>query len=498
MKSNIIKVIAGVVDTQQLTLYKDDGSTVAIPQGDPRLARIISEITPVLAQGPGSVAEVDLQDGEDASNPYKEIEDMIGVKFFRVLKSLAVKLLQDATKEVMEPVAPITPQIIGKPQIIGDLNLAATLEHPTPKVEKLINAASEIIAHAKPSNHPEFHDRDLDASGDTIVAVVGDQVMTDMENLKPQFSRAVAGNSPIGMQNFMTRIAAVAKDRNHSVEDLLKFMKRGDLPVADDGSIVIYKVLQSKGDKFVDCYTKRVTQQVGSYVCMDPKLVDHDRRNECSNGLNVARRAFIHGFSGDVCVLAKVNPEDVIAVPDYDANKMRVCGYHILFQLSSEDHAKLRRNEPFTDNAEAQLLLGRALAGDHPPAKEIVRITHHMGGGVVITPVIEGRKVEFIDAPKVEVKPAEALADPEAPTKLNAPAVSPKAVQKEVTKAKVEAESRVAKAIRLYVAFKEAKSKQDKKTTAETLMEHKKSTKLGWAALGLDPTVADQLLKVLT
>jgi hypothetical protein len=39
-------------------------------------------------------------------------------------------------------------------------------------------------------------------------------------------------------------------------------------------------------------------------------------------------------------------PEDVVAVPQYDSNKMRVCGHHILYELNDEDFQALRSNQP--------------------------------------------------------------------------------------------------------------------------------------------------------
>ena len=43
-----IRIMAAVVDTKRLTLYKEDGDTVLIPQGDPRLARIVEETKDIL------------------------------------------------------------------------------------------------------------------------------------------------------------------------------------------------------------------------------------------------------------------------------------------------------------------------------------------------------------------------------------------------------------------------------------------------------------------
>jgi len=447
---HIVRVIAAIVDDRQLTLYKEDGSTISILQGDDRLAEIIQIITPILAEGPGSVAEITLGEDDEAelpqTNPYKEFEQQTKgkVSFFKVAKSRLAGWLTKAAvalvaEEEIAP-APFVPvQTLGylpapKKPVTDVVNhkiieLVVQAAAPVPplvldpghvmptKAAVLLSAAAEIIKHAQPVTHADFHDKDIGAtdSENTIVAVVGNKVIGGVEKLKPQFTRAVKASDSKGMTAFMHRVTNVADRRRHSADDLLKFLERGDLPIADDGSIVIYKVLRRKdGEKgiYVDCHTCKVTQRVGSYVCMDEKLVDPSRHNECSNGLHVARRAYVGGFSGDVCVLAKVRPEDVIAVPNHDANKMRVCGYHILFELTDDAFRKLKSNQAFTDTEEAQLLLGRVLVGDHDDPIEEVRITKGNGNGIIITPWIK------LKAPATEIEasvPLELPAAEEAP-----------------------------------------------------------------------------------
>lgn len=492
-------MIAAVVDTQKLTLYTEDGETVVIPQGDPRLATIMGIVVPILGTGHGAVAEVDISDGMIA-NPYSEFETLFGkaIQFFKVDKTKladwlnkAANLVTEVVAEVVKAEAPAT--VI--PMTLGKLPAVSVETDNVSKVQKLLNVTEEIIAHAQPVSHPQFHDENTGTNGkDTIVAVVGNNVVADIEKLKPQITRAVQTNSPKGVQAFMARVATVADKRRHSVEDLLKFLEKGDLPIADDGTIVIYKVLRLKTNDiikrertYVDCHTRKVTQRVGSYVCMDEKLVDPSRSNECSNGLHVARRAYLDGFSGDVCVLAKVKPEDVIAVPDHDANKMRVCGYHILFELSEEAFQLLKKDRSFTDNDTAQLLLGRALAGDHIWPIEEVRITEHMGEGVKITPLT--KKVEI---PKAEVKLAEALTS-SVPELLDAAPVDPKSVVKQVAQVKAEAETRATKAKRLYADFKHTKDKTQKGIAAAALYTFKRSSKLSWTALGLSESTGEAL-----
>ena len=492
---HMIKVIAAIVDEKQLTLYQQDGSTLSILQGDPRLAVIVRQITPILASHSGAVAEVDINLGE-SHNAYKAYEEEfgLGIRFFKVAK----KSLADFFG-LSDSVSTVTPQLIGKiPEPVTSVKSFT--------YEKIAKATEEIIKNAKPANHPEFHDRDTGKDGDsTIVAMVANTIITDMEKLKPQITHAIATKSAKGFNAFMTRVSACADKRRHSVEDLIKFLERGDLPIADDGSIIIYKALnrtnaglyQGGTPVYVDIHSGKITQKVGSYVCMDPAMVDPNRSQDCSNGLHVARRGYLESFKGDVVVLAKVRPEDVIAVPLNNANKMRVCGYHILFELSDTAYSLLKANKPFTDNKEAQLLLGRALSGDHESPIEEVRITEGNGGGLKITPILEGKLVKAA-LPKVEPRAVEALVDPKDPDKLDAPKVNPLTVAKEVAKGKALAESRREKALRLHGEFKQAKTQAAKKLAAQSLLDHKKSVKLGWLVLGLDEETGKLLQDTLS
>lgn len=477
MQTNTIRVLAAVVDTSNLTLYRESGESVVIPQGDPRIRPILDVAVPqIVKQG---YADVDLSTLQPPSD-YAQFEEASNgaIKLFRIAKN---KLKGLFGKKDPEPVMPVEPMSAG---IV-----------PCPSMLLATQAVEEILQHAIPVASPEFHEVGIpqqgnvvEASGttvkehgeddapDTIIAVVEGKVIPGMEKIKTQFGRAAALGSTQGMENFLRRLGAVINERKHSVEDLLKFMERGDLPVADDGCILIYKVLNRLGKNYVDCHSKRVEQWVGAYVCMDPSLVDHNRNNECSNGLHVARRGYVREFRGDVCVLAKVAPEDVIAVPTYDANKMRVCGYHIIAELTPGQYQLVKQNKAISVDPEGQILLGKAMAGQHIGKTHEVRITGHMGQGV---------KVTALDAPKRakagDVAPVEALANPAEETK-EAP-LDPKLVVKQVEE--VKQLTRKEQAAKLYADY------QAKKDGAlEALMAYKKASKVSWEKLGL-PDLAE-------
>lgn len=451
MNPNQIRIVAAVIDTQELKLYKTDGTTVTIPQGDPRLRLIFEEAAPQLEATGEAIVTLDHPSAE--ANPWSSFEQQQEakkteakglVKFFRIAKEKLTKLFSSTdpvppttlgTVPVqtppMPPVQPpaLEPQEKLANEFMNDFipapeDVPAPVPTPSPEVVKTMTAFEEIMQHAVPASSEDFHERDLakqgkireqdgttsdqknevDTSTDTIIAVVDNQIIPGMEKIKSQIARANTVNSVIGVQNFLKRLASVINDRSHSVEDLLKFLERADLPIADDGSILIYKIL-NKNNKgtYTDCHTGKVEQWVGAHVCMDISLVDRNRNNECSNGLHVARRGYLGGFSGNVCVLAKLAPEDVIAVPSYDANKMRVCGYHIIKELTDTQFRLLRSNHPLTDDPDGRILLADAIKGKHIGRTHEVRITQQNGGGVQAKPLKTVEPEDFVSAPEPEV-----------------------------------------------------------------------------------------------
>ena len=491
-----IRIVAAVVDTRRLTLYKENGETIQIPQGDPRLQRIINETKDVLLSG--GVAEVDLNLENPVTTAYNDFEQKSGglVRFFKVAKSKLAGLFGADTQEQAPEVEPVA------------LGSEPALSRALGSMDK---ALSDIMAHAKPATDDSLK-RD-----ETVVAVVDNKPIVGAENLQRQFAHSTKmGNSTKGMEAFMTRIAKVIERRRHSVDDLLKFMEKGDLPIADDGSIIIYKLLNRHGDGYVDVHSGNVQQQIGSYVCMNENMVDPDRRKDCSNGLHVARRGYLGGFSGNVCVLAKVAPEDVIAVPQYDANKMRVCGYHILFELTPEMTKALKADMPMTSIPGGKELLARAISGDHPPAHEEVRIGGPKGTKVVVTPrmtnqpatiakpmpakepetlseIVEetlNREVEAID-----------ISDPKTPPK--APPVDPKELSKAVAQHKKETAMAPTKPttqkerITRLLAYiqDETKTVGSRMTAADDLIALRSMAKKSWKALGY-PELTDELISM--
>ena len=480
---NKIIVIAAVVDTQCLTLYTPEGDMHVILQGDPRVPVIVKKLQPVLT-GPGTSMEIDLDDmnpmavakepevkQESALNQFAEFEKQSGVaKFFKVAKTALKKFFGASEPEPEKPVEIIAPMEMGEVKTFSlasamvGVDQAADLSYGLPAESEAVvkpisgtpmSSIDEVMANAKaiPASSEDFAMTRSEEETHDVVAVVEKAdgsvgLVPHAHKLATQVAHATKTGNSKGMNALLKRLAEMPKSRTHSVEDLLKFLERGDLPITDDGRIVFYKILRKKTGRFgyVDCHTGRVQQGANVEVRMTESLVDPNRHNECSNGLHVARRQYLSSFSGDVCFLGSLAPEDVVAVPDYDANKMRVCAYQLHFLLSAEDFNHVKVDRPFTADREIAKKLAIILAGNQPPITHMVTIGSSNGGDLTITKIGEEEAVEEVDLSTVEAvasieeKPnlQPMVEKPKVQVRLDAERVDPTAIAKAQALAKEE------------------------------------------------------------
>lgn len=519
--TNKIRIVAAILDTEKLVLYKEDGHTVEVKQGDPRVQRIIDEATgPLSTQGWADVS-LDVLDPE--TNVYRDFQNLVkgAIRFFRVHKDKISDLFdtfvettadngaygqdrhltpvtlgvvpstpgsmsadevarQEETVSAITPIAEaVTESDEPNMQAPAAGDVADATENQKPSIQE---ATRQIMSQATPVTDKNFTTLET-TEADTMIAAVEDPttgevtIVPGMEHLQAQFAHAVKLGSTEGATNFVKRLAAVINQRKHTIDELLNFMSKGDLPIADDGSIVAYKVLQSSGSQgkgyFVDCHSKKVNQRVGSYVTQ--ANVDENRRTECSQGLHIARRGYLGGFSGDVIVLVKVAPEDVIAVPFNEPNKMRARGYHILSVIPSEEHSKLRSNGPI-EGSEARKLLNMALRGQHIDIIEEVHIGGPKGTDVTVKP----REKEQVAVPKAP-RPNKRTAEAETVNTDDKRATAPKVDVGVVSEKVVETKQTEQRSLFVQGQFKE-------------LYALKKAKKKSWTQLGFSDIEVQEIL----
>jgi len=80
---------------------------------------------------------------------------------------------------------------------------------------------------------------------------------------------------------------------------------------------------------YTDKHTHSMSIRLGVPATKERKECDADYRNECSNGLHVGATKYVQTFgnSSDAVLVCLVNPANVVAVPEHDHSKMRVCEY---------------------------------------------------------------------------------------------------------------------------------------------------------------------------
>lgn len=138
-----------------------------------------------------------------------------------------------------------------------------------------------------------------------------------------------------------------------SVEELYDFLEHKGLPIDSDGYVLAYKGVQ---DNYWSCTGSlktivlkgrvnsdgRIYNGVGEVVQVARNQVDENRERGCSFGLHVGNFDYASGF-GSKTMLVRFNPRDAVSVPsDCYYQKLRVCEYEVLKEISHKN-TELRR-----------------------------------------------------------------------------------------------------------------------------------------------------------
>lgn len=162
-----------------------------------------------------------------------------------------------------------------------------------------------------------------------LVKIDGEALPSALSNML--LTLVKEGKDTLPLENFWDKL----KDNptESSRHDLFGFLNANKVPITRDGCFIVYKKVR---DDWWDSHTGNSFQStVGSVVEMPRENVDPNRNNTCSRGLHVAAWDYASTFSGQRLLECKVNPVDVVAVPpDYNQQKMRVCRYLVLREVT--------------------------------------------------------------------------------------------------------------------------------------------------------------------
>lgn len=178
------------------------------------------------------------------------------------------------------------------------------------------------------------------------ITIVDGELMVDGEVLNTALSNRIVeifreSKGEIDVQpliNFLQNLESLKTidptNYDRIAGELYLFLGHCNLPITHDGYFLAYKMVR---DDFKDIYTGTMDNTPGKVVTMDRSRVDTNRQNTCSVGLHIASREYIENGrygsvdSGHRMVVVKVNPADVISIPnDYNNSKGRVCRYEVV------------------------------------------------------------------------------------------------------------------------------------------------------------------------
>jgi hypothetical protein len=147
--------------------------------------------------------------------------------------------------------------------------------------------------------------------------------------------RLMAEGQPVDyLVNFLNRLGKNLEFR--SIMETFKFLCHEGLPITPDGCFLGYKGVRKD---FYDKWSGKILNLPdGRRVEEDRELCNNDPNVSCGKGLHVGSYDYARGWasSDGVVVLVKVDPKDVISVPNHDCNKMRSCGYWVIKEFGKD------------------------------------------------------------------------------------------------------------------------------------------------------------------
>lgn len=136
------------------------------------------------------------------------------------------------------------------------------------------------------------------------------------------------------LSNFLERL--LKNPHKNVFDELYRFLSNRNMPITEDGCFIGWKKVN---DDYKDFYSGTIDNTPGKSPEMPRFEVDDNTRLECSVGLHVGSREYVHNFhvgKGKI-VLVKVAPEDVVCVPENEPTKVRVWKYEVLRDMTENE-----------------------------------------------------------------------------------------------------------------------------------------------------------------
>ena len=174
------------------------------------------------------------------------------------------------------------------------------------------------------------------------VSIDGEDLKTDKKTVKNHIIRSIkSGVTKTVYHKFLSKVKNNPK--KYIEDELFKFLESGNFPIADDGDFYAFKKIESD---YKDNHSHSMDNRPGKIVTMSRKDVCEDRHVTCSTGLHFASLEYAKDYSGTRLMIVKVNPKDVVSIPnDYNNQKGRCCRYKVICEISDIDELNTSTKE---------------------------------------------------------------------------------------------------------------------------------------------------------
>lgn len=187
------------------------------------------------------------------------------------------------------------------------------------------------------------------------VSMRNDKLYFDGDRIKGILAKriiAAVGSSDQTAPSLVQFLEKVAQNPDQeSRDEIYRWLESRHFTLTPNGDIIAYKGLTidhtsvQSGIALVDGvrHVGQIPNYIATTVSMPRASVDDDRTIGCSTGLHVGTYEFAQGFHhAGVVVKVRINPRDVVSVPsDSGYQKMRVCRYYVLEQVSGPELANV-------------------------------------------------------------------------------------------------------------------------------------------------------------
>jgi hypothetical protein len=217
--------------------------------------------------------------------------------------------------------------IVKRSDPLADKLIAALRENRLKDIPSLVSAAKRLEKYS----HGNFVVKNgvVHVNGVAAPQVLSDKIM--------RFSDEGLPYQPL--VKFAEKLQANPSFR--AVNELYSFIEKNDITLTADGSMILYKKVK---EDFTDVHTGKFDNTPGQVLEMPRNQVDEDSNSHCSHGFHCGSFRYCHEFyssSGNMLEV-KVNPADVVSVPNDLNEKVRVCKYEVVGVVNAELSTPIR------------------------------------------------------------------------------------------------------------------------------------------------------------